>query len=89
MIAPSASNAVISFLIGSIAFCRVCPHAGAEITAKKKSPGREMRERKRCQSLSPFVGGGRRIRTDGILLAKQTLYQLSYTPIPRENAWWA
>ena len=28
----------------------------------------------------PFVGGGRRIRTDGILLAKQTLYQLSYTP---------
>ena len=35
------------------------------------------------------VGGGRRIRTDGILLAKQTLYQLSYTPYARENAWWA
>ena len=55
----------------------------------KKTPLREIREWKRCQSLSPFVGGGRRIRTDGILLAKQTLYQLSYTPSSRENAWWA
>ena len=27
-----------------------------------------------------MIGGGRRIRTDDILLAKQTLYQLSYTP---------
>ena len=27
------------------------------------------------------VGGGNRIRTDDILLAKQALYQLSYTPI--------
>ena len=26
------------------------------------------------------VGGGNRIRTDDILLAKQALYQLSYTP---------
>jgi len=26
------------------------------------------------------AGGGNRIRTDDILLAKQTLYQLSYTP---------
>jgi len=26
------------------------------------------------------VGGGKRIRTVDILLAKQTLYQLSYTP---------
>ena len=26
-------------------------------------------------------GGGNRIRTDDILLAKQTLYQLSYTPV--------
>ena len=48
-----------------------------------------MRERKWCQRLAPYVGGGRRIRTDGILLAKQTLYQLSYTPYARENAWWA
>ena len=51
---------------------------------KKKSPVREMRDQ-RCLT----VGGGRRIRTDGILLAKQTLYQLSYTPYARENAWWA
>ena len=30
---------------------------------------------------SPAVaGGGNRIRTDDILLAKQALYQLSYTP---------
>ena len=36
---------------------------------------------KRC--IAPRgAGGGRRIRTDGILLAKQALYQLSYTPVP-------
>ena len=29
------------------------------------------------------VGGGNRIRTDDILLAKQALYQLSYTPFWR------
>ena len=29
-------------------------------------------------------GGGNRIRTDDILLAKQTLYQLSYTPVSFE-----
>jgi hypothetical protein len=29
-------------------------------------------------------GGGMRIRTADILLAKQTLYQLSYTPVIRE-----
>ena len=33
----------------------------------------------------PVYGGGSRIRTGDILLAKQTLYQLSYTPsIQRE-----
>ena len=30
--------------------------------------------------LEIHAGGGSRIRTDDILLAKQTLYQLSYTP---------
>ena len=37
----------------------------------------------RLASLKPgalIYGGGRRIRTDGMLLAKQPLYQLSYTP---------
>ena len=29
------------------------------------------------------VGGGNRVRTDDILLAKQALYQLSYTPTIR------
>ena len=29
------------------------------------------------------IGGGSRIRTGDILLAKQTLYQLSYIPIVR------
>ena len=29
----------------------------------------------------PFSGGGKRIRTDDPLLAKQVLYQLSYTPV--------
>ena len=29
------------------------------------------------------IGGGNRIRTDDILLAKQALYQLSYTPFWR------
>ena len=28
-----------------------------------------------------LAGGGMRIRTADILLAKQTLYQLSYTPV--------
>ena len=28
-----------------------------------------------------FSGGGKRIRTDDPLLAKQVLYQLSYTPV--------
>ena len=30
-------------------------------------------------------GGGERIRTDDPLLAKQVLYQLSYTPVPMEK----
>ena len=30
-----------------------------------------------------FSGGGKRIRTDDPLLAKQVLYQLSYTPVCR------
>ena len=29
----------------------------------------------------PLCGGGKRIRTDDPLLAKQVLYQLSYTPV--------
>ena len=35
--------------------------------------------------LTPFLsnGGGKRIRTDDPLLAKQVLYQLSYTPVCR------
>ena len=32
---------------------------------------------------SDSPGGGNRVRTDDILLAKQALYQLSYTPIIR------
>ena len=31
--------------------------------------------------MSPFYGGGNRVRTDDPLLAGQMLYQLSYTPI--------
>ena len=31
--------------------------------------------------MSPWDGGGNRIRTDDFLLAGQALYQLSYTPI--------
>ena len=31
--------------------------------------------------MSPWGGGGKRIRTDDPLLAGQVLYQLSYTPI--------
>ena len=41
-------------------------------------------------------GGGKRIRTADPLLAKQVLFQLSYTPVftgrshaPRCGAWWA
>jgi hypothetical protein len=32
------------------------------------------------RSMLNEIGGGNRNRTDDILLAKQTLYQLSYTP---------
>ena len=33
------------------------------------------------RDLMPPFGGGKRIRTDDPLLAKQVLYQLSYTPV--------
>ena len=42
---------------------------------------------KEQKCLRYIIGGGRRIRTDDILLAKQTLYQLSYTPTGED--WWA
>ena len=35
----------------------------------------------RVPPLPLFSGGGKRIRTDDPLLAKQVLYQLSYTPV--------
>lgn len=35
------------------------------------------------------VGGAGRDRTDDILLAKQTLSQLSYGPMPFPEEWWA
>ena len=35
------------------------------------------------------VGGAGRNRTDDILLAKQTLSQLSYGPMPFPEEWWA
>ena len=37
-------------------------------------------------SYEPIFGGGNRVRTDDPLLAGQVLYQLSYTPIPKNNA---
>ena len=37
-------------------------------------------------SYEPIYGGGNRVRTDDPLLAGQVLYQLSYTPIPKNNA---
>ena len=36
-------------------------------------------------SLSEIIGGGERDRTDDLLLAKQALSQLSYTP---DKIWW-
>ncbi len=37
--------------------------------------------------IRPRIGGGSRIRTGDILLAKQTLYQLSYGPdIPKDSS---
>ena len=43
-----------------------------------------------CQRTRPKVfyelGGGERVRTDDLLLARQALSQLSYTP---EEIWWA
>ena len=47
-------------------------------------------KRKRAQnyalSFEPGTGGGERDRTDDLLLAKQALSQLSYTP--DRNRWW-
>ena len=44
------------------------------------------REIKTVRLLRPgSAGGGSRIRTGDILLAKQTLYQLSYTPMSNEQ----
>ena len=37
----------------------------------------------------PLPGGGDRTRTDDPLLAKQVLSQLSYTPEPVRDMWWA
>ena len=34
----------------------------------------------------PITGGGERVRTDDLLLARQALSQLSYTPM---RIWWA
>ena len=47
-------------------------------------------ERRRTPT-APAGGGGERIRTDDLLLAKQALSQLSYTPVPRVvgQEWWA
>ena len=44
-----------------------------------------------CWAISPYltakaVGGDKRIRTADPLLAKQVLYQLSYTPIKNQGA---
>ena len=36
-------------------------------------------------SRGEFIGGGERDRTDDLLLAKQALSQLSYTP---DKQWW-
>ena len=41
-----------------------------------------------CRLLGLEVGGANRDRTDDLLLAKQALSQLSYTP-GRGSAWWA
>ena len=39
-------------------------------------------------SYEPIPGGDERVRTDGLLLARQALYQLSYTPtLLRFGAW--
>ena len=46
-----------------------------------------MPELYREASTSVTAGGGSRIRTGDMLLAKQPLYQLSYTPT--EVPWWA
>ena len=36
-------------------------------------------------SLQPFSGGGRRDRTDDLMLAKHALSQLSYAPVPEDE----
>jgi hypothetical protein len=38
-----------------------------------------------CKSSPNAGGGGERIRTDDLLLAKQALSQLSYTPLPEDR----
>ena len=51
-----------------------------------KSSTSVFKDRKNNGAERPPAGGGSRIRTGDILLAKQALYQLSYTP---GGIWWA
>lgn len=56
-------------------------HIGAENGIRTRANG--LGSRYAATTSSPRNGGDSRTRTDGMLLAKQPLYQLSY--IPREN----
>ena len=49
-----------------------------------KSPEASKLKSARFQTLR--IGGGERDRTDDLLLAKQALSQLSYTPVPRARS---
>ena len=60
------------------------------IAPRYKKSGSQMasayREIKTVRFMRPgSAGGGSRIRTGDILLAKQTLYQLSYAPLSNEQ----
>jgi hypothetical protein len=78
-----------------------CPHLSSS-PCKTAAPGTSFYEgssRRRNLSPNPPSGGGERVRTDDLLLAKQALSQLSYTPArgptkrtrepPPSCEWWA
>ena len=62
-------------LLSELQFSSISNH---QLSKSKKAHGGDV-----------LAGGGSRIRTGDILLAKQILYQLSYTPERITIRWWA
>ena len=56
-----------------------------EQTSRPHARTQDRKPRQRRSVFCPLIGGGERDRTDDLLLAKQALSQLSYTPLRRQR----